>query len=160
MRRIGLLLTLCLAQLGWADTPVDLVRVQKSAHTLQLLSQGQVVRTFHVALGSHPQGQKQQEGDGRTPEGAYVLDYKKDDSAFYKAIHLSYPNAQDIAAAQQRGVSPGGLIMIHGQKNGLGWLAGLSQKFDWTNGCIALSNVDMDVVWQLVAAGTPIEVQP
>jgi murein L,D-transpeptidase YafK len=99
-----------------------------------------------------------QEGDGRTPEGTYILDFKKPDSAFYKAIHISYPDFNDIASAKARGVNPGGQIMIHGQKNGLGWLSFISQRFDWTNGCVALSNADMEVLWSIVKQGTKVEI--
>jgi murein L,D-transpeptidase YafK len=90
----------------------------------------------------------------------YILDYKKKDSSFYKAIHISYPNQQDKQNAKTAHSNPGGLIMIHGQRNGLGWLSFLSQQFNWTNGCIAVTNRDMDKIWQAVKAGTPIEIQP
>lgn len=143
-----------------AGLQIDLVRVIKSEHKLQLMTKGKVEYEFHVALGANPKGHKQQEGDERTPEGVYILDFKKDDSAFYKALHISYPNAKDILQAKRKGVSPGGQIMIHGQKNGLGWLSLISQRFDWTDGCIALSNADMDIVWKLVNAGTPIQLLP
>lgn len=145
---------------SFAQAPVDLVRVIKSERKLMLFAEGKVIRQFKVALGSNPQGHKQQEGDKRTPEGRYTLDYKKADSAFYKAIHISYPNPSDVASAKKRGVSPGGQIMIHGQKNGLGWFNFLSQRSDWTEGCIALKNDEMDVVWNLVKEGTPIEILP
>lgn len=138
----------------------DLVRVKKSESKLYLVRAGVPYATFHVVFGKNPQGHKQQEGDERTPEGRYVLDYKKDDSAFYKSIHISYPNAKDIAQAQQRGVSPGGAVMIHGQKNGLGWLAPVAQLVNWTDGCIALTNEEMQAVWEAVDAGTPIEIEP
>ena len=143
-----------------AGDEVQLVRVLKEQRKLQLISEGKVLREFSVVLGSDPAGHKQREGDGRTPEGRYVLDYKKADSAFHRAIHISYPNANDAESAKARGVPPGGQVMIHGQKNGLGWLAFISQHFDWTNGCIALSNGDMDVVWDSVKAGTPVEIRP
>lgn len=138
----------------------DWVRVLKSERKLQVLAQGRVLYEFSIALGSNPVGHKTQEGDGKTPEGRYTLDYKKADSAYYKAIHISYPNAQDSAAAQARGVRPGGQIMIHGQKNGLGHLAAVTQRFDWTIGCIALSNEDMDLLWSVIQEGTPIEITP
>lgn len=144
----------------FAGAQVDLVRVLKAERKLQLTSEGKVLNEFHVVLGGNPKGHKEQEGDKRTPEGKYILDYKKENSAFYKAIHISYPNGQDNEAAKKRGVSAGGQIMIHGQKNGLGWLSFVSQRFDWTNGCVALSNSDIDVVWALVKAGTPIELLP
>lgn len=143
-----------------AQSKVDLVRVLKSERKLELVSSGKVLKEFRIALGSNPDGHKQQEGDGRTPEGIYALDYKKSDSAYYKAIHVSYPNAVDTALAKARGVSPGGQIMIHGQKNGLGWLSFISQRMDWTQGCVALSNDDMETVWKLVDVGTKIEIRP
>lgn len=139
---------------------VDLVKVVKSERRLYLMSAGAVAKEFPVTFGANPEGHKQQEGDEKTPEGKYTLDYKKADSAFYKAIHVSYPNAADTEAAKKRGVSPGGAIMIHGQKNGLGWLSFASQWFNWTNGCIALTNSDMEEVWQLVTVPTPIEIAP
>ncbi len=157
------LLTACASPHASVDggaKPVDGILVMKEAHTLQLLSDGRVAREFHVALGRNPKGAKAQEGDGKTPEGSYKLDYKKSDSAFYKGFHVSYPSREDAAAARARGVSPGGAIMIHGQKNGFGWLAFITQRFDWTDGCIALSNADMDVVWSLVNQGTPIRIVP
>ena len=139
---------------------VDLVRVYKAERKLQLVSGGQVVREFKIALGGDPKGPKRQEGDGKTPEGAYTLDYKNAATGYHRAIHISYPNSADRAAARARGVQPGGAIMIHGQKNGYGWLSFASQHMDWTKGCIALSDADMDLVWSLVPAGTRIEIHP
>ncbi len=156
----GLLLGLGASGVLAAEAKVDLVRVLKGERKLQLLAGTQVLREFPVALGGNPLGHKQQEGDRRTPEGRYLLDYKKADSAFYKAIHISYPNGADLAAARKRGVAPGGQIMIHGQKNGLGALAPWTQRFDWTDGCVALSNEDMEQVWQQVPTGTPVELLP
>lgn len=143
---------------AWAE--VDFVRVIKSQNKLQLLENGTVKHEFHAVFGAHPKGHKQQESDEKTPEGMYELDYKKENSSYYRAIHISYPNANDTASAKQRGVAPGGQIMIHGQKNGFGWLSSIMQSFNWTNGCISLSNSDMQVVWQLVKVGTPIEIKP
>jgi murein L,D-transpeptidase YafK len=139
---------------------VDQVLVIKSEQKLYLLSGGKRLYEYRVALGANPVGHKQQEGDERTPEGNYVLDYKLSDSAFHKAIHISYPNEIDKANALAKGVDPGGLIMIHGQKNGLGMLAWISQRFNWTNGCIAVTNDEMDEIWGLVKSGTPIEIRP
>lgn len=140
--------------------PIDSVLVVKSEKVMYLLSSGERVKQYTVVFGGDPSGHKQQEGDEKTPEGHYVLDYKKSDSSFYKAIHISYPNEKDIEAAEQMGVDPGGFIMIHGQRNGLGWLSLLSQMFDWTNGCIAVTNREMDEIWDLVKVGTPIEITP
>jgi murein L,D-transpeptidase YafK len=138
---------------------IDLVKVDKSAQIIQLLEQGKVIKEYQIALGANPQGHKQQEGDEKTPEGNYTLDYKKEDSSFYRAMHISYPNANDRQQAKQRGVSAGGFIMIHGQKNGFGWLSILMQQFNWTNGCIALTNAEMDEFMSLVAVGTPIHIK-
>ena len=139
---------------------IDNVLVKKSELKMYLISKGVKIKEYSIALGANPKGHKEKEGDERTPEGKYFLDYKKSDSSFYKAIHISYPNEEDKAKAKENGVNPGGLIMIHGQKNGLGWLSWLSQNFNWTNGCIAVTNSEMDEIWNLVKIGTPIEILP
>ncbi len=139
---------------------VDLVRVDKGERRMELVSSGRVVRTYSIALGGDPIGHKQQEGDERTPEGRYVLDWRNGGSAFHKSIHVSYPNAEDKASAARRGVDPGGMIMIHGQPNGFWWAAWLTQWFDWTDGCIAVTDGEMDEIWELVGNGTPIEIRP
>jgi murein L,D-transpeptidase YafK len=138
----------------------DMVLVEKSKSRLYLMREGEAFASFRVAFGSNPKGHKQEQGDGRTPEGRYILDYKNSGSAYYKSIHISYPNATDRKEARKRGVDPGGDIMIHGQKNGYGRLSILVQRFNWTNGCIALSDRDMDAVWNAVKPGTPIEIRP
>ncbi len=142
------------------EKKIDTVVVQKSEHKLSLFAHGQLITHYHVTFGANPKGHKQQEGDEKTPEGRYILDYKKENSAFYKAIHISYPNDNDKANANKLGVNAGGLIMIHGQKNGFGWLSWFSQWFNWTDGCIAVTNADMDDIWRLVNEGTPIIIQP
>ena len=138
----------------------DLVVVDKSTMRLYLMRQGKPFREYAIALGAHPRGHKQQQGDERTPEGRYILDYKNSHSRFYKSIHISYPNARDRARARARGVNPGGDIMIHGQKNGLQWLGPVTQLFNWTDGCIAVSNRAMDEIWAAVPVGTPILIKP
>ena len=105
---------------GISQASVDQVRVDKSERKMYLIRQGKVVKNYDIALGANPWGHKQQEGDERTPEGVYTLDYKKEDSAFYRSMHISYPNSHDKAQAARKGVSPGGFIMVHGQRNGLG----------------------------------------
>lgn len=137
---------------------VDLVKVDKSVSRMYLLEGGKVIKEYHVVFGANPKGHKQQEGDERTPEGRYILDYKKENSSFYRAMHVSYPNKADVENAKKLGVSPGGFIMVHGQRNWLGWLASIMQNFNWTNGCIALTNSEMDEFMDLVAVGTPIEI--
>ena len=157
---VTLFLSVFLPGIAGAAEKADLVIVDKSKSRLHLVRDGETFATYRVSFGSNPVGHKQEEGDGRTPEGSYVLDYKKHDSDFYRAIHVSYPNAEDRARAAERGVDPGGAIMIHGQRNGLGWAGWITQLFDWTDGCIALSDKDMDEVWEAVDSGTPIEIRP
>ncbi len=158
----GFLLTLLLAVYSpaYSGEKADRVVVEKSKRVLHLYKTGKLLVSYKIALGGEPVGAKQQQGDNKTPEGHYILDFKKPDSAYYKAIHISYPSAQDKENAGKLGVSPGGDVMIHGQPNGYGWAAGMTQQFDWTLGCIALTNEDMEAVWQAVDAGTPIEIKP
>ena len=142
-----------------ASDSIDLVVVSKSEKKLFLYSKGNMINQFNVVFGANPIGHKVQEGDERTPEGDYILDYKKPNSSFYKAIHISYPNENDIEKAKKLGVNPGGFIMIHGQPNGFGWFSAILQLFNWTDGCIALSNKDMDIIWDRVEVGTPIKIK-
>ena len=160
--RYGLLtlMSFMIAATCFAADKADHVVVVKSQRILYLYTHQQIIATYHVTFGGNPIGHKQQAADGRTPEGHYLLDTKNAHSAYYKSLHVSYPNQQDIAAARQRGVSAGGDIMIHGQKNGYSWAGWVVQRFNWTKGCIALSNADMDKVWDAVDAGTPIEIKP
>ena len=160
MKRLILAFFLLLPSLTIAVEKADMVLVKKSESKLYLMKNGKIIKEYHVAFGANPKSHKQQEGDERTPEGKYVLDYKKSDSSFYKSIHISYPNEQDKIRAKEAGVDPGGLIMIHGQKNGLGMLAFITQRFNWTDGCIAVTNSEMDEIWQAVDVGTPIEIKP
>ena len=142
-----------------ADTPIiDKVFVDKSERRLQLLSGNEVIKSYHVALGGNPIGHKQRQGDKRTPIGSYTLDYKNEKSKFYRSIHISYPNAADKARAKALGISAGGDIMIHGQQNGKGAFAVDTQKLDWTEGCIAVTNAEMDEIMAAVKLGTPIEI--
>jgi murein L,D-transpeptidase YafK len=138
---------------------IDLVKVDKSENKMYLLENEIVKKEYHVAFGGSPKGHKEQEGDQKTPEGLYTLDYKKEDSSFYRAMHVSYPNQADLDNAKNKGVSAGGFIMVHGQKNRLGWLSGFTQQFNWTNGCIALTNSEMDEFMALVKVGTKIKIE-
>ncbi len=142
------------------ENPVDYLRVDKSERVLEAWRGDRVVRRFKISLGSNPQGHKQQEGDERTPEGWYTLDYRKSDSVAYKAFHISYPSAEDRARARAAGVRPGGAIMVHGQWDGFGWLGFVIQNYDWTDGCIGLLNEDMDALWDIVGWNTPIHIVP
>lgn len=160
MRLSAMLLLSLSMSFAHALPKADHVIVSKPRKTLSLLHGETVLATFPVAFGANPLGHKQQEGDERTPEGSYRLDFKKADSGYFRAIHISYPNATDQADARRRGVSPGGFVMIHGQRNGFGWASFITQRFNWTNGCIALRNEDMAIVWEAVEPGTPIEIRP
>lgn len=120
-----------------------------------LLAGEAVVRTYRVALGREPVGHKRQEGDGRTPEGRYAIDRRNPNSRYHLALHISYPNEADVARAREGGVDPGGDIMIHGLKAGV-----THPDSDWTLGCIAVTDAEMDEIWDLVADGTPIEIVP
>ena len=139
---------------------VDAIVVEKAARRLVLRSKGSVVRTYRVALGAEPVGHKQREGDERTPEGTYLIDARNPDSAFHRSRRISYPNDGDRRRARAAGVDPGGLIMIHGIRNGLGWIGASHRLFDWTDGCIAVTNAEMDEIWATVELGTPIEIRP
>ena len=138
----------------------DEVLVIKSEKRLYLIADGERFASFRVTFGGEPKGHKTQLGDQRTPEGRYTLSFKSINSSYYKSIRISYPNAQDKKQAQDRGVDPGGDIMIHGQPNGWQWASPIVQLFSWTDGCVALSNSNMDLVWESVDAGTPIEIRP
>jgi murein L,D-transpeptidase YafK len=149
-----------LSSIAYGGQVADSVLVIKSESRLYLMREGRELASFKVAFGSKPKGHKQQQGDQRTPEGHYILDYKNPHSNYYKSIHISYPNAQDRANARKHGADPGGDIMIHGQPNGYEKLSFIVQFFNWTDGCIALSNSDMDLVWKAIIPGTPIEIRP
>jgi len=139
---------------------VDAVVVVKNERTLSLMARGKVVRSYKVALGGTPVGAKEQQGDHKTPEGHYVLDRRNPKSQFYKSIHVSYPSAEDFRKANEKGHPPGGDVMIHGLPNGMGAIGAAHRLRDWTDGCIAVTDSEMDEIWKLVANGTPIEIKP
>ncbi|MCE5312347.1 MAG: L,D-transpeptidase family protein [Nitrospiraceae bacterium] len=134
--------------------------VIKHKRVMLLTQNSSIIRTYKISLGKKPEGHKQIEGDQRTPEGMYTLDYRKPDSKFYKAIHISYPNEDDMRSARSNGRSPGGQIMIHGLPKGYADVDKVHRIYDWTDGCIAVTNGEMDEIWELVADGTPIDIQP
>jgi murein L,D-transpeptidase YafK len=138
----------------------DRVVIDKAARELRLYAEGRVLRRYRVALGGNPAGPKREEGDRRTPEGTYRIDAANPNSAYHLSLRISYPNAADRAAARARGVSPGGDIMIHGLPNRYASLGAGHRLYDWTNGCIAVTNAEMDEIWRLVAVGTPVEINP
>lgn len=139
-------------------TVADRVLIEKKARRLKLFRDGTVIKTYRVALGENPEGKKRQEGDKRTPEGTYVIDRREEQSRYHLALHISYPNPDDVAQAEERGVSPGGNIMIHGLPNGLGFIGKEHTKNDWTLGCIAVTNPEIEEIWRVVPDGTVIEI--
>jgi murein L,D-transpeptidase YafK len=122
--------------------------------------EGQDGKSYKVALGRNPDGAKEKEGDYKTPEGTYTVDSRNTKSSYHLALHISYPNNQDIQRAKQQGVSPGGNIMIHGIRNGFGWFGKFHRCLDWTKGCIAVTNDEIDEIGRLVTDGTPVEIRP
>ena len=138
----------------------DSVLVRKQERRLDLIRNGTVYRSYAISLGAEPTGHKQEQGDKRTPEGHYMLDYRNEDSKYHKSIHISYPNNMDKKMAQKADVEPGGDIMIHGQPSGFGWAWRVLNLFNWTNGSIAVNNRDMDEILDLVQNNTPIEITP
>jgi len=147
---------------GFADHSVqniDRVIILKQERTLQLMSHGKIFKTYKVALGGNPIGPKVQQGDHRTPEGVYVLDHRNAHSQYYKSIHISYPNAADRARATKRHVSTGGDIFLHGLPNGYGAVGSAHRLRDWTDGCVAVTDQEIDEIWELVADGTLIEIR-
>ncbi len=138
----------------------DFVVIEKAARKLHLLQDGEIFRTFSIALGIRPIGDKRHEGDFRTPEGRYLLDRRNPNSEYFLSIHISYPNAEDRREAAALGVDPGGAIMIHGQPNEPTRSETYYRTQDWTNGCIAVSNSDMIDIWLMTGDDTPIEIRP
>ena len=143
-----------------ASIRADRVVVVKSQRKLYLLSNGSVVRDYDVALGRQPKGHKRYSGDGRTPEGTYFLARRNDQSRFYRSIEISYPNLHDRAHARANGRDPGGEIMIHGVPGELESWGADHALYNWTEGCIAVLNQEMDEIWDAVEYGTPIEIKP
>ena len=134
--------------------------VLKGARRLLLLRGARVLRDYEVALGREPSGPKRRAGDGRTPEGRYLLDWRIDDSRYHRALHVSYPSPEDLEFARRAGISPGGGVMIHGLPPKASWVGDVQSEFDWTNGCIAVADDVMDEICDLVDDGTPIEIRP
>ncbi|MCZ6619134.1 MAG: L,D-transpeptidase family protein [Gammaproteobacteria bacterium] len=147
----------CFAQ---GNAKADRVVVTKSERTLTLERNGEPIRIYAVALGAHPAGHKRQQGDERTPEGVYSIDARNPDSAYHLSLRISYPNEEDRQRAAARGVDPGGEIMIHGMGSAVSRMGPLHPHLDWTDGCVAVTDEEMDEIWKLVDIGTPIEIKP
>ncbi len=143
-----------------AGLQADYIIVEKSKRRLTLLHQGQVLKYYRISLGRDPVGPKIREGDDRTPEGLYHIDYRLRDSAYHLALHISYPGPADLERARRLGVDPGGDIMIHGIGGAMQKVGDLHPLFDWTNGCIAVTDREIEEIWRLTPVGTPIRILP
>lgn len=143
-----------------ADIKADRIVVLKAKRLLVMLHGDKVLDTFRVALGPHPVGPKREAGDGRTPEGHYMLDWRNPKSRYHRSIHISYPGPGDVERARRLDVPPNGDIMIHGLPPGAGPIGADQADWDWTEGCIAVSNAEMDEIWRRVDDGTPIDIFP
>jgi murein L,D-transpeptidase YafK len=169
---LGFLLILCIAAIGLSaaaylnvdplpqDAVADRVLVEKSARRLTLLRNGNALKSYRVALGRAPVGAKEYEGDQRTPEGVYSIDFHKPDSDYHLALHISYPEQRDIERAGAQGLSAGSDIMIHGLPNGRGWIGRFHRRRDWTAGCVAVADFEIEEIYRAVPDGTSIEIRP
>jgi murein L,D-transpeptidase YafK len=139
---------------------VDRIVIVKSARELTLMAGGKALKTYKVALGTQPIGAKERQGDHKTPEGNYVIDAKIEESQFHRALHISYPSAADREHARKLGASPGGDVEIHGLGAKYGWVGARHRLVDWTDGCVAVTNEEIDEIYPLVPVGTPVEIRP
>jgi tetratricopeptide (TPR) repeat protein len=139
---------------------VDWILIEKKARRLMLISKGEVLKTYKIALGGNPDGPKERQGDNKTPEGTYVIDSRNKDSRYHLSLHISYPNERDKKRAKELGVSPGGDIMIHGIKNGFSWVGDSHAEVDWTKGCIAVTDEEIEEITRLAQNGTIVEIRP
>jgi len=139
---------------------IDKILIEKQARRLMLVSKGEVIKTYKIALGGNPVGPKERQGDNKTPEGTYVIDSRNKGSRYHLSLHISYPNERDRKRAKELGVSPGGNIMIHGIKNGFSWVGDSHTEVDWTQGCIAVTDKEIEEIDKLAPNGTPVEIRP
>jgi len=142
------------------DTKIDRIVVEKSARRLSILYDGHELKTYRIALGRNPTGAKEQEGDLKTPEGIYTINSRNSQSNFHLGLHISYPSEKDTAQAMAHGVSAGSDIMIHGLPNGGGWIGAFHRRVDWTAGCIALTDEEIEELWRVTPDGTIVEIKP
>jgi murein L,D-transpeptidase YafK len=143
-----------------SDPQADRVVVEKKARRMILFAKGKAIKQYCIALGRSPEGPKTQEGDCKTPEGTYFIESRNSKSVYHAALRISYPNSFDIRRAKEFGVEPGGDIMIHGIRKGFGWIGRLHRFVDWTKGCIAVTNEEIEEILHLVPNGTPVEIRP
>ena len=139
---------------------VDKIVIEKKARQLILISKGEVLKTYKIALGGNPNGPKERQGDNKTPEGTYVIDSRNRGSRYHLSLHISYPNERDKKRAKELGVSPGGNIMIHGIKNGYSWVGDAHTEVDWTKGCIAVTDEEIEEIDKIAPKGTIVEIRP
>jgi len=142
------------------STTIDRIVVDKSARKLSVLANGKTLKSYRVALGRNPVGAKEQEGDAKTPEGVYSIDGRNPQSSFHLALHISYPSDADKGRAAEDGVNAGFDIMIHGIRNGRGWMGAFHRLSDWTAGCIALTDEEIEELWRVTPDGTMVEIRP
>lgn len=142
------------------NVKIDKLVVTKSRRIMEAYSNGKVIKIYTISLGRNPLGDKEFEGDKRTPEGSYTINDKNPKSGYYKNLGVSYPNKDDINEANKNGLKPGGEIKIHGIRNGLGFIGKFHRFFDWTAGCIALTDKEVDELYDHVIIGTPIIINP
>ncbi len=138
----------------------DKILIEKKKRRLTLISRGEVLKTYKIALGGNPEGPKERQGDNKTPEGTYIIDARNKDSRYHQSLHISYPNEKDKQRAKKLGVSPGGDIMIHGLKKGFSWVGDFHTEVDWTKGCIAVTDEEIEEIEKLVPNGTLVEIRP
>ncbi|MCC7517137.1 MAG: L,D-transpeptidase family protein [Pseudomonadales bacterium] len=141
-------------------TRADRIVVDKARRTLTAYAGQQVMASYQIALGRNPVGAKNCRGDFKTPEGRYKIVGRNPNSNYYRSLQLNYPNAEDVAHAQKLGCDPGSNIVIHGLENGYDWVGRTHRSVDWTSGCVAVTNQEMDRLWQITPVGTPVEIRP
>jgi murein L,D-transpeptidase YafK len=157
---LSLLLIVAFTASAAESVLIDKVLIEKKARRLTLLSKEKAIKTYKISLGRTSEGAKEKEGDNKTPEGIYKIDSRNEKSAYHLSLRISYPNEKDKKRAKKLGVSPGGNIMIHGIKNGLGWIGRFHTWLDWTKGCIAVTNKEIEEIYKLVPNGTVVEIRP
>ena len=157
---ISLILWFSGTEFATARPQIDLIVVEKARRTMTLMSGDKVLKTYLVALGGHPVGAKERQGDSKTPEGSYVIESKNAHSQFHLSLRISYPNTSDREHARKLGVNPGGDIFIHGLAPSFSSIGALHRKVDWTAGCIAVTDQEIEEIWKLVPVGTKIEIKP
>ena len=143
-----------------APPKADRIVIVKSIRIMTLVREGKILKTYKVALGGQPVGKKEREGDHKTPEGDYLIDLKNSESRFHLSLHISYPDTADRENARKLHLHPGGSIMIHGLPAMFAWVGALHRQADWTDGCVAVTNVEIEEIWKMVDVGTPVKILP